>query len=238
MEKVYFFFTRLNNCDFSNELVSRDFFTESIKEVVDGKEEIEKIGFNYSSDARIAQLYFANEGVEYRYIQSYTEVLNPFYPLVFLICDNTYKMGIDELLDSLFRSFKERKVYCYFHQSNSTIKEIVLETFSDKIYWYDAFHHEKEEPFFELISLIDVDSQESFIKKTKEIQYKYLDTDEEIQKKKDLSKKLILLHKILGQGYRLGKGDQNEIRNFLGEDFTFDQNLEGLTQLRNYLLKY
>jgi hypothetical protein len=236
MDKVFFFFTRLNRA-FAEELKDKNFFTESRKIEVSGECDTEMIGFNYSNDARIAQLYFADGGVRYRYIQTHIEVIDPSYPLIFLICDNEYRKDTDALLDSLFMAFSENTTYCYFHHSNTTIKEKVLKDFGANIKKYSSFMHEKGQPFFELISLIDVDSQSAFETKIEEIQREYLGTDEEIKESDNLCTKLAFLHKILGQNYKLENSDQNEIEFFIHKNYTYDQSLEGLKQLRDHLLK-
>ena len=236
MDKVFFFFTKLNRV-FDTELKSKDFFTES-KNVKDNGDMISQmIGFNYSNDARIVQLYFVNGGVKYRYVQPHIEITDPSYPMVFLICDNEYREDRDDLLDSLFKAFSKNRIYCYFHRSNTTIKEKVLEEYDDWIKKHDSFVHERGQPFFDLISLIDVDSQRAFETKTEEIQQKYLGTDEELKERDNLCKKLALLHKILGQNYKLENSDLDEIECFLDKGFTYDQSLESLKQLRDHLLK-
>lgn len=237
MDTVFFFFTRLNNCEFSKEIKDKGFFQESKELRINGRDEIENMGFNHHIDARIAQLYFSDIDVKYTYIQQSNEFVDtPNFPLVFLICDNQYRKHIDDLLHALFSNFSNSSIYCFFHESNTTIKNKTLEVFGDSIDQYNSFRHEKGEPFYELISLIDTKSQLEFEEKLKDIKNTFLGTETEIDERKNLSAKVTLLHKILGQSYKLKKGDQTAINNLLFEDYTFEENIEGLRKLRSFLL--
>ncbi len=234
MDKVYFFFTKLNDT-YEDELRSRDIFNESDNKTVDGELIIKKLGFNHSSNARISQLYCSEGRVAYQYLKTFENVLTQSYPLVFLVCDNCYRKKTDVLLESLFENFSEKSLYCYFHQSNTTIEKEVITQFGRWITEHETFVHEKGEPFIELISLFDVNSQDAFENKLEEIQCRFLGTDQKINERNTLRTKVGLLHKMLSQGYILEKEGRERIENFLSKDFIYDQSFEGLRQLRNHL---
>lgn len=238
MNKVYFFFTKINNSDVRyEELQEKGFFNEYKKiETPEGFER-EDLGFNHSYEARITQLYFQNNRVAYHYVSKEHSTIESPFPLVFLICDNQYRDHIDKELSSLFKRFLQKKAYCYFHKNNASIKTKILEAFGDNLFEHQSFHHRKDEPFFELPSLLDVKSTEEFQNKVQQIQDHHLGTDKRIKLRKILLKNFTLIHKILAQSLRLKNEDRQKIQSLMGEDFTYQPNLNGLIQLRDHLLK-
>jgi len=218
----------------------------------------DEVYFESFSEGKVLQIYFVGPKKVVRNINNQNSLLRLEQDSVLLI-ENTLKVSEEEIktstgnliLDkrSFLQNLDEAQTVCIYHHNFSWSKRhhFFDSWFPDDFEIFSSdncngnptpFMHERdiESPFNEIIPILKSVNQSIFSNKLKKLKDKYLATRKEKNQYNELTQKLGVLHKILGQNYNLKQGDQKTITRLSQSDFVYEESFEGLKKLRDQLL--